>query len=425
MKEYLYPAKILLPDFPVLDKAAWQKWATIACDQFTSEPEYWESVKETVGDAPSTLSLILPEVYLDRRDELSPRIHGEMERVLSSVLTNENGEGMIYLSRTQSDGEKREGIVARIDLEDYSYEKGSQSIVRATEGTVLERIPPRVAVRRGAPLELPHVMLLIDDPDMTVIEPVGNSSDEYKTAYDFDLMLGGGHVTGRWIPKSLYPQIRSALAALITKEALAARYGSDEIAPLLFAVGDGNHSLASAKAYYEEIKAKIGKDAAASHPARYALVEIVNLHSPALRFEPIYRVVFGADRDDLLSALSVYASSSSRPKNGKTQRIVWLSDGETGEITVEDPSSQLPVGSLQSFLDGYMKEHPAVTIDYIHGEDALASLSKNGAVGFLFSGMEKSELFATVIYDGSLPRKTFSMGHARDKRYYLEARKIR
>lgn len=425
MKQYLFPAKILLPDLPINDTEAWRKWATIACDQFTSEPEYWESVKKTVGDAPSTLSLILPEVYLDRRDELAPRIHEKMEELLSSVLKNRNGEGMIYLSRTQSDGEVREGIVARIDLEDYSYDKGSTSVIRATEGTVLERIPPRVAVRRGAALELPHVMLLIDDPAFTVIEPIGRGSDAYETAYDFDLMLGGGHVTGKWIPSDLFPQIEHALEALITKEALATRYGSRDIAPLLFAVGDGNHSLASAKAHYEEIKAEIGDAAAATHPARYALCEIVNLHSEALRFEPIYRVVFGADKADLLAALGAYASDKSRPRNDRTQRITWISDGETGEITVKNPTSMLPVGSLQSFLDGYMKEHPAVTIDYIHGEDALASLSKNGACGFLFSGMEKSELFPTVIYDGALPRKTFSMGHARDKRYYLEARKIR
>lgn len=422
MKKYLYAADILLPDF---DSDAFGKWATIACDQFTSEPEYWESVKDTVADAPSTLSLILPEVYLDRRNELTPDIHATMERYLATVLKDRERNGMIYLSRVQSDGAVREGIVACIDLEEYNYEKGSDSLIRATEGTVLERIPPRVAVRRGAPLELPHVMLLIDDPKETVIEPIGREASDYETAYDFDLMLEGGHVTGKWIPASRYEGLNRALEALIAKDALATRYGDSGISPLLFAVGDGNHSLASAKAYYEEVKAELGADAAKDHPARYALIELVNLHSPALKFEPIYRVVFGAEREDLLSALRMYADSESRPKNDRLQRIIWVTEDEEGALILKNPSSNLPVGSLQLFLDEYVKNHPEVTIDYIHGEDTLKALSKNGAVGFLFSGMEKNALFETVIYDGSLPRKTFSMGHARDKRYYLESRKIR
>ena len=422
MKKYLYAADILLPDF---DSDSFGKWATIACDQFTSEPEYWEGAKDTVAGAPSTLSLILPEVYLDRRDELTPRIHATMERYLATVLKDRERNGMIYLSRVQSDGAVREGIVACIDLEEYNYEKGSDSLIRATEGTVLERIPPRVAVRRGAPLELPHVMLLIDDPKETVIEPIGRESSDYETAYDFDLMLEGGHVTGKWIPASRYEGLNRALEALIEKDALATRYGDSGIPPLLFAVGDGNHSLASAKAYYEEVKAELGADAAKDHPARYALIELVNLHSPALKFEPIYRVVFGAEREDLLSALRMYADSGSRPKNDRLQSIIWVTEDEEGALTLKNPSSNLPVGSLQLFLDEYVKNHPEVTIDYIHGEDTLKALSRNGAVGFLFSGMEKNALFETVIYDGSLPRKTFSMGHARDKRYYLESRKIR
>ena len=422
MKKYLHAADILLPDF---ESDAFRKWATIACDQFTSEPEYWESVKETVSGAPSTLSLILPEVYLDRRDELTPGIHAAMENYLLTVLKDRGRNGMIYLSRVQSDGAVREGIVACIDLEDYDYTKGSDSLIRATEGTVLERIPPRVAVRRGAPLELPHVMLLIDDPNGTVIEPIGREASGYEAAYDFDLMLEGGHVTGKWIPASRYEGLNRALDALISKDALSERYRNSGVSPLLFAVGDGNHSLASAKAHYEEVKTELGVDAAKDHPARYALIELVNLHSPALKFEPIYRVVFGADGEDLLSALRAYANCDSRPKNDRLQEVVWVAEHEEGTIVLKNPSSNLPVGSLQIFLDEYVKDHPEVTIDYIHGEDTLRSLSKNGAVGFLFSGMEKNALFETVIFDGSLPRKTFSMGHARDKRYYLESRKIR
>lgn len=423
MKQYLKPADILLPSFDVSDAEAWSKWAVIACDQFTSEPEYWEEAAEVVGDAPTTLSAVLPEVYLAEREARTPKIHAAMNTMLASQLFSERN-GMIYLSRTQSDGKVREGIVAMIDLADYEYEKGATTLIRATEGTVLERIPPRVAVRRDAPLELPHVMLLIDDPARTVIEPLALLTKESDTAYDFDLMLGGGHVTGKWIPASAYPQIASALSALITKEAMEKKYGNGELAPLLFAVGDGNHSLATAKAHYEEIKAAIGEEAALDHPARYALCEIVNLHSPALQFEPIYRVIFGADREELLGAFRAYAKEPRTP-NPNAQTFTYTTDGETGEITVTDPAFQLPVGSLQYFLDRYLKDHPEAEVDYIHGEDSVRALAKNGAVGFLFAGMEKEDLFRTVLYDGSLPRKTFSMGHARDKRYYLEARAIR
>lgn len=423
MKEYLKPGDILLPQYAVTDTEKWKKWSVIACDQFTSEPLYWEEAETICGSAPSTLSMILPEVYLSEREARTPLIHQSMDAIKQAVLHTAR-TGMIYLARTQSDGAIREGLVAMIDLEDYEYRKGAETLIRATEGTVLERIPPRVAVRRDASMELPHVMLLIDDPKKTVIEPLGAASDSFETAYDFDLMLGGGHVLGKWIPESYVSEIEKALGALISPESIKEKYGSDALAPLLFAVGDGNHSLATAKAHYEEIKASIGIEAAVSHPARYALCEVVNLHSDALRFEPIYRVVFGADADHLLNAFRSYADASVG-KGIAPQSFTYLSDGKQGTITVQNPVYQLPVGSLQAFLDGYLKEHPEVTVDYIHGEDSTAALSVNGAVGFLFSGMQKDELFKTVLYDGALPRKTFSMGHARDKRYYLEARSIR
>jgi hypothetical protein len=423
MKEYLKSGDILLPQYAVEDADRWKKWAVIACDQFTSEPTYWEEAAAVSGSDPSTLSMILPEVYLSEREERTPIIHQSMDALQKAVLHTAR-TGMIYIARTQSDGAIREGLVAMIDLEDYEYQKGAESLIRATEGTVLERIPPRVAVRRDAPLELPHVMLLIDDPKRTVIEPLGIASDAFETAYDFDLMLGGGHILGKWIPESYVSGIEEALHALISPETIAEKYGSATLAPLLFAVGDGNHSLATAKAHYEEIKASMGAEKAATHPARYALCEVVNLHSEALRFEPIYRVVFGADADHLLHAFQSYADAASG--NGiAPQSFTYLTDGKKGTVTIQNPAYQLPVGSLQAFLDDYLKSHPSVTIDYIHGEDSTEALSVNGAVGFLFSGMQKDELFKTVLYDGALPRKTFSMGHARDKRYYLEARKIR
>ena len=414
------PAEILLPDSQKTDMS---KWAVVACDQYTSEPEYWESAIAYVNGAPSTLSMILPEVWLEEGDARVPAIHAAMEEALKNTLVA-HPDALVLLERTQSDGKCRKGLIGAVDLECYDYHKGSTSLIRATEGTVLERIPPRVKIRRGAPLELPHVMLLIDDPDRTVIEPLLAESKDAPVLYDTDLMLHGGHARATLVAKEKAAGIKAALDALVTPEALGARYGDCEVAPLLFAVGDGNHSLATAKAAYEEIKAAIGEAAALSHPARYALAEIVNLHDTALEFEPIYRVVFDADTDDLLSALQ--EELSALHGNAAPQTITVVRGEEEFDLTVNTPVSQLAVGTLQAFLARYSEAHPTVTVDYIHGVDSLRTLAaRKNAVGFLFDGMKKDELFRTVIYDGALPRKTFSMGHAPDKRYYMECRKIK
>ncbi len=417
MKNCFYPAEILLPDFNTIDAG---RWATVACDQFTSEPEYWEAAKAFVGDADSTLKLILPEVWLERAETEIPKINAAMSEYLRRILVS-HPESMIYVERTQPSGGVRRGIVGMIDLECYDYKKGSESLIRATEGTVLERIPPRVAVRRGAEIELPHVMLLIDDPRATVIEPLVGK--DLETAYDFPMMLDGGHIKGGFLSADEQKKVMASLEALVTPEAIRERYG-DDYAPLLFAVGDGNHSLATAKTLYEEIKAEIGADAAKTHPARYALVEVVNLHDPALTFEPIYRVMFGVDAKNVVAELSEYINGLS----GKAdeQKIVCVGCGDDLVLTVKTPVQQLTVGTLQTFIDGYIKTHEGASVDYIHGEDSTRKLAeREDAIGFLFLGMGKSELFKTVILDGALPRKTFSMGHARDKRYYLEARKIK
>lgn len=423
MKQYdigFTSAEILLPD---LEKTDFSRWAVVACDQYTSEPAYWEATAATVGDAPSTLRLILPEVYLSETDERLPRIHAAMEEYLKDVLVA-HPDAMIYLERTQSDGTCRRGVIGALDLETYDYRKGSTTLTRATEGTVLERIPPRVKIRRGASLELPHVMLLIDDPSKKVIEPLANACADVNPTYDFDLMQGGGHARGWLIGEGEQTRLCDELEALIAPDAMGARYGDASLAPLLFAVGDGNHSLATAKAAYEEIKAAIGEEAAKTHPARYALAEIVNLHDTALQFEPIYRVVFGCDPNALETALNEYVSTLNGTATAQNVTVV-TKDGEH-TMTVAHPVQQLAVGTLQSFLGEYEKAHPEVTVDYIHGEDSLRALArKEGAIGFLFDGMRKDELFRTVIYDGALPRKTFSMGHAPDKRYYLECRKIK
>ena len=410
-------ADVLLPDFK---KYAPEKWAVVACDQFTSEPEYWARVEETVGEAPSTLNIILPEVYLAETETRLDGINARMLDYEKEILQSRE-DSMIYVERTQSDGTVRHGIVMAVDLEAYDYKKGAKALIRATEATVIERIPPRVAIRRGASIELPHVMLLIDDPEDKVFSVPKAANGE--VIYDFELMLGGGHIKGSLISKEDKDRISKALDSLILPEAMLEKYGDDQLAPLLFAVGDGNHSLATAKATYEELKAKIG-DAAADHPARYALIEVVNLHDGALKFEPIYRIMTGVDPEDVISSLTAYINTLDGTADA--QSIDYLYGDIKGTLAVEKPIQQLAVGTLQIFIDDYIKSHEGAEVDYIHGEDSIKALTqKPNSVGFVFEGMAKDQLFKTVIFDGALPRKTFSMGHAVDKRYYLECRKIK
>ena len=410
-------ADILLPDFSSVNA---KKWAVVACDQFTSEPHYWEAAAKEIGDAPSTLNMILPEVYLAETEERIPVINATMEKYFSELLIS-HPDSMVYVERVQSDSTVRRGIVMAIDLEAYDFKKGASSLIRATEATVIERIPPRVAIRKDAPIELPHVMLLIDDPDKTVIEPLSTENCP-EVAYDTELMLGGGSIVGRFLSEDAKASVSSALDALITPAAMEKRYGDAGLAPLLFAVGDGNHSLATAKTIYENLKASIG-DAALTHPARYALIEVVNIHDEAMKFEPIYRVAFDVNPTDLISELDKYLSTLSG--DADAQEIEYICSDKSGTLTAEHPVRQLTVGTLQDFLDAYVTSHKGASVDYIHGEGSVKSLVSETSVGFIFSGMSKSELFKTVIYDGALPRKTFSMGHAEDKRYYLECRKIK
>lgn len=420
MKTYLYPANILLPDFNKIDGT---KWAAVACDQYTSEPEYWERAYAFVGGEPSALDLMLPEAFLEMEEELIPKINQKMHEYLAKHLI-EHKETMIYLEREQQDGRVRRGIVGAIDLEDYDYSKGAETLTRATEGTVIERIPPRVAIRRGAAFEMPHIMILIDDPERTVIEPVSRKAEGYDRAYDFDLMAESGHVKGSFIAREDFESINAALAKLATPENMKQKYGV-EASPLLFAMGDGNHSLASAKALYEEIKSEIGEESARSHPARFALCEIVNLHDDALDFEPIYRVLFGVDKEDFVHEFGEYLASLRG--GAEEQKIdLWEKGAIFASHTVKNAEAQLSVGTVQNFLDLYVKAHPEVIVDYIHGVDTVKALTKQEkTVGITFDGMTKDMLFKTVICDGALPRKTFSMGHAADKRFYLECRKIR
>ena len=420
VKNCFLPADILLPDF---DKVDGKKWSVIACDQFTSEKDYWDAAEQIIGDSESTMNLMIPEIYLEQSEDRIPLVHAKMEEYLKSVLIS-HPESMIYLERVQSDGRLRRGIVGMVDLEKYDYTKGSQSLIRATEGTVLSRIPPRVAVRREAPIELPHVILLVDDPERTVVEPLSFKKDAFGKAYDFELMLGSGSVKAFFIDKESQKEIANALEKLVSPDKIAEKYGSTDIAPLLFAVGDGNHSLATAKAAYEEVKSKIGEEKAKNSLARYALAEVENLHDDTLEFEPIYRILLGADENALTDAFEKYIETLKG--DAPEQKIILVGKDGDKEFCVPAPVQQLAVGTLQEFLDKYLEAHPEIEIDYIHGEDSLRSLSEgDGVIGFLFDGMQKDELFKTVIFDGSLPRKTFSMGLAKDKRFYIECRKIK
>lgn len=419
MPTAFHRANILLPKNQDMSK-----WAVVACDQYTSQPKYWEEAAKIVGNCPSTLNMILPEVYLEDSDvdcRIS-EIHKAMNSYLSNDIFEEIKNTLIYIERVQSDGRVRAGIVGAVDLEEYDYSKGSTSQVRATEATVVERIPPRIKVRRNAPLELPHIMILIDDINKTVIEPVGEEKSKLKKIYDLELMQKGGRISGYIMSDELCNSCEAALDKLGSREEFDKRYSLNDKAVLLYAMGDGNHSLATAKAYYEELKKQNPNEDLSSHPARYALVEICNLHSEALEFEAIHRIVTQVDVDKLLCNLKEKLALSDTPSS---QQIRICLNGREEVKYIHNPLSKLAVGSLQAVLDSEIKENGG-KIDYIHGADVVHTLSmQENSVGFILEDMGKNELFPTVICDGALPRKTFSMGHAEDKRFYIEARKIR
>ena len=411
-------ADILLPK-----NVDMEKWSVVACDQYTSEPEYWAETARLTEGAPSALELILPEVYLgaDDVDERIARIHAKMAEYAESGLFAEYKDSLVYIERVQSDGLVRAGIVGAIDLEQYDYRKGSKSQVRATEATVVSRIPPRIKVRQGAPVELPHIMILIDDSAKTVVEPLAEKKQGFEKLYDFTLMQGGGSIRGWRVDDKSADGVIAALEKLGDLDEFNRKYSLNEISPLVYAMGDGNHSLATAKEYYEQLKAANPDKDLSNHPARYALVEIVNLHSPALRFEAIHRIVTGVDEAELLAKLTERLALSDKPSD---QRITIVENGAHRDVYVHNTLSKLAVGSLQTALDELLPQLGG-EVDYIHGSEVVDRLSKaEGAVGFLLPDMGKEELFPTVIVDGALPRKTFSMGHAADKRYYTEARRI-
>ncbi|MDD2917878.1 DUF1015 domain-containing protein [Rhodoferax sp.] len=414
-----------------------KKWAVIACDQFTAEPQYWQQVEEQVGAAPSTLKLIFPEVYLDKpgAPERMTAIGQTMTDYLRDGVLLPH-DGMVYVERSVA-GKTRHGLMLCLDLECYDYRSGSASLIRATEGTIVDRLPPRIKIREQAALELPHILVLIDDQDHTVIQPLTAAKAGFAPLYDFELMQGGGHLAGYAVTDAAQQRVVDALRALAQPERFAARYGVGPEQPvLLFAMGDGNHSLATAKAIWEKNKARFGLD----HPSRFALAEIDNVHDQALEFEAIHRLLLGCRNDMLTELKTAFGSNLSYTEvasaelmrqrvdasQGPRQAVGFIGGGQAfGVIEIDPPTSNLPVGTLQTFLDQFLKGGGAQAIDYVHGADVLERLAwQSGNAGFYFAGMHKSELFKTVILEGALPHKTFSLGQAREKRYYMEARKI-
>ncbi len=395
MQKFLSGADILLP------KNDFHRWSVIACDQYTSEPEYWRETENIVGDSPSALKIVLPEVYLSAdNSEKIAQINKNMRSYIENGVFNELKDSLVLTLRTQKDGRVRAGIVGLIDLEDYSFQKGADTLIRATEETVVERIPPRVEIRKDAPLEIPHVMLLIDDCEKTVIEPIAEKSENFEKLYDFTLMQNAGSIKGYRLGSETAEKINIALEKL-----------KDKGNGLLFAVGDGNHSLATAKECYKN-----------HGGSRYALVEVVNIHDSSLEFEPIYRVVFGIEPERLIKAFT--DDMGGEYKGADCRKYTCCYGGNEKEISVKK-NAQLAVADLQEFLDELIRKNPQIKLDYIHGIENTKRLSeKPNTVGFLFEGMGKSDLFPAVFKDGSLPRKTFSMGSADDKRFYLETRKI-
>ncbi|MGN1113886.1 MAG: DUF1015 domain-containing protein [Oscillospiraceae bacterium] len=412
-------ADILLPKNQPMEK-----WACIACDQFTSQPEYWQDVEKITEGEKSAYDLILPEAYLEDNnlEDRINKIHENMESYINEGVFEEYKDALIYVERLQTDGKIRAGIIGKIDLEKYDYRKGSDSLVRATEQTVVERIPPRVKIRNGAALELPHIMILIDDTEKSIIEPLENQKSDMTKVYDFELMKNSGKISGYILNSQQQNAVFSGLERLGDLDSFNSKYGLNEKSPLVYAMGDGNHSLATAKEYYEMLKRENPEKDLSSHPARYALVEIVNLHSPALEFEAIHRVVTEIDKADLMTEMTDKLALS---KEKSDQKIIVTEQGKETELYIHNPQSKLTVGSLQQFLDQYIKEKGG-KVDYIHGTDVVKELSQqDNTLGFLLPDMSKDQLFPTVICDGALPRKTFSMGHAADKRFYIEARKIK
>jgi len=426
--------EILIPN----NQIDYQKWAVVACDQFTSQPEYWNTVEKIIGQSPSAYHLILPEAYLGTEKEQihSSKINSLMEQYLKKNYFQVI-EGIIYIER-YFDNSVRKGLIAALDLEQYDFTDGADSLIRATEGTIIDRLPPRIKIRQDALIEIPHILVLIDDPEMSVIAPIIKSSNSIELIYDFNLMQNSGHLKGYHVTSSnLENKVIQALEKLISPEIQSEKYGVEKnTPPLLFAVGDGNHSLATAKSFWDKIK----QEAPENHPARYALVEIVNIHDEGIVFEPIHRLLKGIKEDWFLSLKNYFNNKLDIQKISDFKTLVSaVSNNQTEDqvfgtfdkanfwlVRIKEPNHTLTIGSIQNCIDDLILNNQINDVDYIHGDDTILELgSKSDNAGIYLSAMRKDSLFRSVIKDGALPRKTFSMGEAHQKRFYLECKKIR
>lgn len=415
--------QILLPK----DRVSLRKWCVVACDQYTSDRAYWARVEQAVGHTPSTFQMVLPEVYLqdDNVDTRAQHAADAMQHALSDGVFEALPPGFVLVQRHFTcHGRCRTGLVMALDLEQYDHRPDATSLIRATEGTIAARIPPRLRIRRRAKLELPHIMVLIDDPDRTVIEPLASHRQALPKLYDSDLGFGLGHIQGYFVSEAQAQYVRQALSALYDRQVRA--QGQH---PMLFAMGDGNHSFATAKAHWEEIKQTLPPQEQAVHPARYALCEVVNIHDEGLAFEAIHRVLFRAggwetvaNACQSLQSRGVHVSATPLPG---AQAIELVCDGQSRILYVTGSPSFVESGTADVLIDALCALSPEAEVDYIHGEtEARALCQSGGHVGFLVPALHKADLLPLVSQNGPLPRKAFSMGEADEKRCYLEARLI-
>lgn len=383
-------------------------WATIACDQFTSQLDYWEDVEKIVADKPSTLRMMFPEAYLGKVDEEAfiKKTNKTIEQYLNDGTLVDQGECFILVDRSTPIVKRRLGLVIAIDLEDYTYQKGVKSLIRASEATIVERIPPRLKIRKDAAVELPHILFLFDDKKRSIIEELYANRGSFEKVYDFDLMKNGGHITGY--------KIKDTKAIIAKFETLLKENNNG----LLFIVGDGNHSLATAKAHWDKIKVNLSENERINHPARYALVEALNIYDEGLIFEPIHRVVFNPDKD--------FVPGLEKVLKGENKTYIYSTDFGKKEISIPKVGPEA-YKVVQSYIDSYLKDHPNTSVDYIHDEDQTLEVAKanKGSVALIMKALTKGDIFDYIAKDEVLPRKAFSMGHAVEKRYYLESKKIK
>lgn len=416
------------------------KWAVVACDQYTSELDYWEDVENFIEQSPSTFNLIYPECYLEESnpEKRIKKINLNMDNYLKEGILVENEPAFFLVKRSTGTGTPRYGLMVALDLEAYDYSKDSTSLIRATEGTIVDRIPPRKKIRINATVELPHILVLIDDPEKLVIEPLAAKIDTLEKVYDFELMKKSGHIAGYRISDPFFIEsIISGLEKLSDKDSFKEKYSKEDV--LLYAMGDGNHSLATAKATWEEIKKNYTGTDLMVQPARWALVELENIYDEGITFEPIHRVLFNIDKDNFFMEIEKLGNfkfenfnsidkimSKIKGHKGKNQQIGYCDSEKMGIITIESPSATIPAGTIQKIIDSYLNKNTKSSVDYIHGEDVTLKLGiKENNCGIFLPPVDKNDFFRTVVMDAAFPRKTFSMGEAHEKRFYVESRRIR